>query len=968
MKTYDIYNPSKATRIIYDGIEGSQRSFKLTPGTRLQNVPLADHIVQTLVDRNDELKLTARGDHMLPPSPMKSAAPTVGPKPKIIVDGMYGIGDNLHQRAAIRELMKTHEVWLITCHAAIWHDMLKQGLHLSRKTTNLRTQAKILEREKDTFPDEPLPSGNVPRIKIWYKKEAIDQYGTIAGTLMSECGVFGKTIDFSMPVPREWIAQAQELINKWKPKKPLLIYRPIVRRKEWNGENRNPDPQAYAEIFKSIRDKYFVVSIADLKKDEEWIVGEEQEADVKIHDGSLHFETIAGLFARADLVYCNAGMAPVLAQAVGAPSIVVYGGRECFRTTQAAGAHLAPTLGIDPITPCDCQSERHGCDKTIDVPAALSKVAEFVATTHKQRTLIFATTYVDSPDREKLTKQWIKLTTELNPECDILLVDSASPLKEWKDDLPSGVSIFDFGDNVGHLSRKGRDGWGRAFCYGLQYGVDHGYTYVAHIEGDSLLRTPVAQITRRLNQESKGCASIAVKGMKGEREYPTWIETGLMVFTTDYLVTSHFIEHYDWPNRKESPTPEVIVRQLVQDSLVLLPLKGERGDKNQITKSNVKELDWVTHCHVNTEVYDVFLNDCLGIKEPKRKVRINLGCGENILDGWENHDADVDISKRLPYPDDHADFIFCEHCVEHIPYPDAVAFFKECHRVLKPGGTVRITVPSIEQVYKNSGPAYWKFATKFGNENSLRGAMANIMFKHGHQTCWTRALLEASLFYAGFDEPVHCETHKSQHPDLNGVEGHHHIIGEEFNSLESLSFEGTKAGGTPVVEPVITPRLQRVAVVCGGGPDVEAEIAKAKEMYGGSCDFFVINDMIPRFPGECVAITLHPSKLKDWLPLRGSYPAPKQVWAHRKFAGVSNVTEDWMGSSGLFAIKVAMQLGYAKIVLCGVPMTDEKHFVRGEAWTAVAAFKKAWVKHKDEIAPFVRSFSGWTAEQFGRPQ
>jgi hypothetical protein len=42
-------------------------------------------------------------------------------------------------------------------------------------------------------------------------------------------------------------------------------------------------------------------------------------------------------------------------------------------------------------------------------------------------TLIFGTTYIDSPDREHLTHQWLMLTRHLNPDCDILMVDSASP-------------------------------------------------------------------------------------------------------------------------------------------------------------------------------------------------------------------------------------------------------------------------------------------------------------------------------------------------------------------------------------------------------------------------------------------------------------------------------------------------------------------------------------------------------------
>ena len=100
-KLYDIYNPTRAPRVLYDGIEGSQRSYRIGPGDRLQKVPLADHIVKDLVERKDDLRLTPRGSHNLP-QPAPAPAPVLRTKkPPIIVDGMYGIGDNLHQRAAI---------------------------------------------------------------------------------------------------------------------------------------------------------------------------------------------------------------------------------------------------------------------------------------------------------------------------------------------------------------------------------------------------------------------------------------------------------------------------------------------------------------------------------------------------------------------------------------------------------------------------------------------------------------------------------------------------------------------------------------------------------------------------------------------------------------------------------------------------------------------------------------------------
>jgi ADP-heptose:LPS heptosyltransferase len=96
-----------------------------------------------------------------------------------------------------------------------------------------------------------------------------------------------------------------------------------------------------------------------------------------LHGGELDFETLAGLFSEAALVFANPGFSPVLAQAVGAPCIIVYGGNESFRTTNSVGAHLAPTLAIEPIKPCECHSRTHDCDKRIDVEAAKVRVREF---------------------------------------------------------------------------------------------------------------------------------------------------------------------------------------------------------------------------------------------------------------------------------------------------------------------------------------------------------------------------------------------------------------------------------------------------------------------------------------------------------------------------------------------------------------------------------------------------------------
>jgi hypothetical protein len=176
----------------------------------------------------------------------------------------------------------------------------------------------------------------------------------------------------------------------------------------------------------------------------------------------------------------------------------------------------------------------------------------------------------------------------------------------------------------------------------------------------------------------------------------------------------------------------------------------------------------------------------------------------------------------------------------------------------------------------------------------------------------------------------------------------------------------------PVEPPPALPGETRVALVIGGAENAMEDFGRAKSL----CEdvgyaVFATNDMIERFADPVdYAVTLHPDKLNNWLTARdkAGYEAPKQIWLHRAHKGLPAypTTKDWGGSVGLFAVKLARERGFTRIILCGVPMTAEgKHFLRHKNWDAVWGFRKAWDAHRNEIAPYVRSFSGWTAQLLG---
>jgi predicted SAM-dependent methyltransferase len=85
--------------------------------------------------------------------------------------------------------------------------------------------------------------------------------------------------------------------------------------------------------------------------------------------------------------------------------------------------------------------------------------------------------------------------------------------------------------------------------------------------------------------------------------------------------------------------------------------------------------------------------------------KLNLGCGERHAKGWINLDfnsnhPDVtahNLLRPLPFADDSFDVVYSSHVLEHFAKNEGERLVKECFRVLKPGGILRLVVPDLEQ-------------------------------------------------------------------------------------------------------------------------------------------------------------------------------------------------------------------------------------------------------------------------------
>lgn len=86
-------------------------------------------------------------------------------------------------------------------------------------------------------------------------------------------------------------------------------------------------------------------------------------------------------------------------------------------------------------------------------------------------------------------------------------------------------------------------------------------------------------------------------------------------------------------------------------------------------------------------------------------VLVNLGCGMRYHVSWKNFDLhsrtpDVlacNFLDGIPLSDDSVDAVYCAAVLEHVRPAQVQHFLRECFRVLKPNGILRVSVPDFQE-------------------------------------------------------------------------------------------------------------------------------------------------------------------------------------------------------------------------------------------------------------------------------
>jgi len=165
---------------------------------------------------------------------------------------------------------------------------------------------------------------------------------------------------------------------------------------------------------------------------------------------------------------------------------------------------------------------------------------------------------------------------------------------------------------------------------------------------------------------------------------------------------------------------------------------------------------------------------------------------------WSSNIFIYNIKKPLPFDDNSFSAVYASHLLEHLYLKKAQDFLKECFRVVKFGGIVRMMVPDLEEFTrkyiknKNSESDNELAGNNFMHGLNLRNQSSpkgNLLYKiyalatdfNSHKWMYDKESLIHYFKEAGFFEVKKMDHHQSRISDI-----------EEVETREGLCVEGIK--------------------------------------------------------------------------------------------------------------------------------------------------------------------------------
>jgi predicted SAM-dependent methyltransferase len=193
---------------------------------------------------------------------------------------------------------------------------------------------------------------------------------------------------------------------------------------------------------------------------------------------------------------------------------------------------------------------------------------------------------------------------------------------------------------------------------------------------------------------------------------------------------------------------------------------------------------------------------------------LQIGSGRTTLPGWLSTDlrpksdevVPMDATQPFPFDDDVFEHVYLEHMIEHIGYLDGQVMLKECLRVLRPGGVLRVATPDLQvliDLYEHRGGEDGDHYVRWVTRRYLEGishrhpvfVLNNAMRNWGHTFLYDGEVLTLALEDAGFTDVTRSAFGESRFEALRGVESHGDAVSNERSvRFETMIFEARKPG------------------------------------------------------------------------------------------------------------------------------------------------------------------------------
>jgi hypothetical protein len=206
---------------------------------------------------------------------------------------------------------------------------------------------------------------------------------------------------------------------------------------------------------------------------------------------------------------------------------------------------------------------------------------------------------------------------------------------------------------------------------------------------------------------------------------------------------------------------------------------------------------------------------------------------------------------------------------------------------------------------------------------------------------------------------------------------------ERWNIYHDVPEDHLRRGGF-LTHPPVLPDPEPVddlhgVIVLGSAPCWREDLEAARE-YAPDWPVLAVNGVGTLYLEPITAwCSIHGNDLVKWMRLREERGGNGDYAAYGNF---SDKQEDggairWNrpnagGSSGLHGVELALEIGYERVLLCGMPLEGQERVrsLDGIAVEGVCPYKSyhdGWQRLLPKLDGCVKSMSGWTQKLLGKP-